>query len=70
MIKNENKHSQDNKHRLAVALTNLKESGVEDISFFGTSGEDLDYIEDALDVLKKNQAWLDENAKKKAAKYK
>jgi len=30
---------------------------------------ELVYMENALDVLEKNQEWLDENAKKKAAKY-
>jgi hypothetical protein len=51
----------------------LEKSNVVDMSFSGLGpvfgDKQLGYMESVLDVLEENQAWLDENAKKKAAKY-
>jgi len=47
----------------------LEKSNVVDMSFSGTGDKELGYMEDVLNVLEKNQAWLDDNAKRKAAKY-
>jgi hypothetical protein len=61
--------SQNEQSRLASVRTRLEKSRVLDLSFSGEVGKDLDYMENVLDILEKNQDWIDENAKKKAAKY-
>jgi len=63
------KNSSENKERLDNIHSRLKKSNVVDMSFSGSGEKVLDYMEDVLNVLDDNQEWLDENAKKKAAKY-
>ena len=62
--------TQGNEQRLAGIRSRLEKSNVMDVSFYGPDGDRaLEYMDNVLDVLEENQAWLDENARKKAAKY-
>jgi hypothetical protein len=64
---------QENAQRLEKIRSRLEKSNVVDMSFSGLGpgcgDKQLGYMESVLNVLDENQAWLDENARKKAAKY-
>jgi len=63
--------NQEKEQRLNAIRSRLEKSNVVDMSFSAQEGgnKELGYMENVLDVLEENQAWLDANAKKKAAKY-
>ena len=63
--------NQEKERKLSDIRSRLEKSNVVDMSFSGQNygDKELGYMENVLNVLEKNQAWLDENAKKKAAKY-
>jgi hypothetical protein len=61
--------SQNEQSKLASVRARLDKAHVVDLSFSGEAGKDLDYMENVLDILEQNQEWINENARKKAAKY-
>jgi len=63
--------SEENKERLSNIQSRIDSSNVMDMSFSGLSSgnKELGYMESVLDILEKNQDWLDENARKKVEKY-
>jgi general stress protein 26 len=63
--------NQEKEQRLNAIRSRLEKSNVVDMSFSAQEGgnKELRYMENVLDILEENQAWLDANARKKAAKY-
>jgi len=63
--------SEENKERLSNIQSRIDRNNVMDMSFSGLSSrnKELGYMESVLDILEKNQDWLNENARKKVEKY-
>ena len=63
--------NQEKERKLNDIRSRLEKSNVVDMSFSGQEygSKELGYMENVLNVLEENQAWIDANAKKKAAKY-
>jgi tRNA pseudouridine-54 N-methylase len=57
------------RERFDALRAEIEKRNIIAMSFAGESGTDLDYMENALDILSEHQDWIDENAKKKAEKY-
>jgi hypothetical protein len=55
--------------RLTAVRARLEKSRVVDMFFPSITGKELDYVDNMLDILEKNQDWIDGNAGKKAEQY-
>jgi hypothetical protein len=47
----------------------LEKNRVVAMFFPGITGKESDYVDNMLDILEKNQDWIDGNARKKAEQY-